>query len=137
VKNAKQTFSEEIKRQDEECNYRFCVESMRIYIVQYLLPHPLSSSYLFQKRDAEGGLVTLTVEMHPLRKPPTIQRFLLSREDKAVGVLGIWHHGIEELFYGQNMQGQMLLRSLRHHHDDTIEQGLYWLCMNILLWSAS
>ncbi len=75
--------------------------------------------------------------MHPLREQPTIQRFLLSRGDKAVGVVGMWHHGVEELFYGQNMHGQTLLRSLRHRHDDTIERGLYWLCMNILLWSPS
>jgi hypothetical protein len=107
-----------------------------MYIMQYLLPHDMTSPYLLHKKSAEG-IINLRVEMHPLRKQPTIQRFLLSEENKAVGVIGVWHHGIEELFFAQKVQSQTLFRSLRHCNDDIIERGLYWLCTNILSWHDS
>ncbi len=118
---------------EEVCNYYFCVEAMRTYIVQYLLPHAISSCDL-KKRSAEGRIVNLTVELHPLRIQPTIQRFTISEEGCAVGIVGVWHHGIEELFYAHNIQGQTLSRSLRHRNDETIEQGLRWLCLHLLRW---
>jgi len=119
---------------ENTCNYHFCVEAMRTYIIQYLLPHTMASSYVLTKKCAENKSVSLIVEMHPLRKQPTIQRFVVAEEDRIMGVIGVWHHGIEELFYAQNIQGQVLSRSLRHRNDDTIEQGLHWLCLHILRW---
>ena len=132
--NTKQTFTQTNKKRGDECNYRLCVEAMRIYMVQYLLPPDMASSYAFQKRSAEGNIVHLMVEMHPLREQPTIQRFVFSEKDKVVGVVGVWHHGIEELFSLQKIQGQMISRSLRHRNDDIVERSLYWLCIQLLRW---
>jgi len=132
--STRQTFTQTKKKSGDECNYRLCVEAMRVYIVQYLLPPDMASPYLFQKRSTEGTIVHLMVEMHPLRELPTIQRIVFSEKDKAVGVAGVWHHGVEELFYLQKIQGQVLSRSLRHRNDDTIERGLHWLCLQLLRW---
>jgi hypothetical protein len=100
-----------------------------------MLPLNRNSSYLLSKKSREGTIVNLTIEMHPLRKQPTIRSFRLSEASKTIGIVGIWHHGVEELFYAQNVQGQALFRSLRHCNDDTIERGLSWLCTHILSWS--
>jgi hypothetical protein len=135
VNDERQPLSERTKRKEEKCDYTHCVQSMRLYITQCMLPLNRNSSYLLSKKNTEGTIVNLTVEMHPLRKQLTIKSVRLSEADKTIGIIGIWHHGVEELFYAQNVQGQTLLRSLRHRNDDTIERGLSWLCTHILSWS--
>jgi hypothetical protein len=135
VNNARHLFSDFINKQQDEHKYALCVQSTRLYIAQYVLPSEVNSSYFFSKKNTEGTIVNLTIEMHPLRKQPTIKSIRLSEADKTVGILGLWHHGVEELFYAQDVQGQTLFRSLRHRNDDTIERGLSWLCTHILSWS--
>jgi hypothetical protein len=135
VNDERQPLSEGTKRKEEKCDYMHCVQSMRLYITQCMLPLNRNSSYLLSKKSREGTIINLTIEMHPLRKQPTIKSIRLSEADKTVGILGLWHHGVEELFYAQDVQGQTLFRSLRHRNDDTIERGLSWLCTHILSWS--
>lgn len=123
------------KQEGDECDYLFCAQSLERYVFYYLLPSSLKSPYLLQKKDTNGHEVRLFVELHPLIKEPAIRRFLISAPDRTAGIIGIWHHGVAEFFYGQNMQDQVLLRSLRHRNDQVIEEGLSWLCMHLLSWS--
>ena|SRR5581483_3259454 len=110
-------------------DYCQCAHSLRIYITRYMLPPDAekATTYSFSK-----GPYRLTVIMHP--RIAMIQEVKLDRAGRSVGIIGIWHHGIEELFFVQNGLGQAHYRSLRQTQNATIERGLRWLCMNLARW---
>lgn len=126
-----------IRKSDGEAHedYRLLAQAMRIYIAQHLLsqsPDDASPS-IFSKNHGKT-LLTLTVITQLRASQREVTTLLLSDPERAVGIRGIWHHGVEELFYVQQEGGQMFCRSLRHHDDETVEHGLHWLRSHLLTW---
>ncbi len=110
-------------------DYCQCARLLRVYLTRYLLPPDAekATTYSFSK-----GPYRLTVIMHP--RIAMIQEVKLDRAGRSVGIIGIWHHGVEEVFFVHKMLGQPHYQSLRQTQNATIERGLRWLCMHLMQW---
>jgi len=103
-------------------DYRALVQAIRAYVDTFSLPITMNT---------EQGVLTLTY--HPRRHTAHIT---LDGPQSSVGFFGIYHHGIEELFFFRRhpQEQRMFVRSLRHHLDDdrTITHDMRWLCSALL-----
>ncbi|WP_201394410.1 hypothetical protein [Ktedonobacter sp. SOSP1-85] len=112
-------------------DYRLLTQSLRATVAEHTLSQStgIPTTYVLC-REGETPL-TLTVLTQVRAFQREVKAFMLSDPDKSIGIIGIWHHGVEEVLFVQRLQGQLLCRSLRHQNDNTIKQGLRWLQTNL------
>lgn len=114
----------------DACDYRLCAQSLRAYTACVFLPPDVYAGTTYSFCKGESKLTVFLLH----NQPPVIKELKLANQDGFIGILGIWHHGTEELFFIQKTRGQPLYRSLRNSHDVSIEQGLHTLSHHLLTW---
>ncbi|EFH80515.1 hypothetical protein [Ktedonobacter racemifer] len=116
-------------------DYRLLAQALRAYIEQHLLPQATEASFPYTLRKRSGTpLLSLTVLAQVRASRREIIAFFVSDSSRSIGIRGIWHHGVEELFYVQQEHSQFLCRLLRSQDDEVIGEGLRWLSAHILTW---
>jgi len=118
--------------QERQClpsqqDYRALVQALRLYIDTLSLP---TTSII--------GDTSLLITRHPQRHTANMQ---LLGPTSRVGFFGIYHHGIEELFFFRqhSREQPIFIRSLRHHLDDdeTMTNDMRRLCATLLALSEN